>query len=342
MPPMRRARSLSLALALVLGTSGCCGVSNGTRSMCTKFGYFPEHVATWGDDAGGAPLYDQVRRWAVEVADGYDTRHTTNRYALYVGAITAAASVGAMAGLAAFAPGSSAILGIPIGTSFLGGMMAIYQNDPKARIYDFGSRAIKDLVSLSDCRILYREQGLSLEQNNAIQAICLHRDVDLVMRSVARHIEALDPKSANEMLKNVATSVEAQRAGAALAKDHQQALQAELDQAKDVAAHGTDTATKAAAQNRVDALTPLVSKATDEANRRQQAADTAVDTVLALALENVDDLLVVHSTCPIPPGCLRKDEIVYSAPTTITTTTTSTSNTSTTTASTTTTSTKPS
>jgi len=71
--------------------------------------------------------------WAMSVLDGYDSRATINRQVLYAGAVLAAADISAIAGLAAFGSNSSALIGIPIGTAFLGAVAAVYQGDEKQR-----------------------------------------------------------------------------------------------------------------------------------------------------------------------------------------------------------------
>jgi hypothetical protein len=84
---------------LVFATSGCV----------TSLGYVPGYVKQ--DQGTRPPTYDEVRQWASDVAHGYDTRATVNRYAGYYGAVFAAAAVGTLAGLAAFDSGSPAIKG---------------------------------------------------------------------------------------------------------------------------------------------------------------------------------------------------------------------------------------
>lgn len=54
-------------------------------------------------------------------------------------ALLGAVAAGAIAGLAAFDSGSSALIGIPIGTSFLASVAAVYSSEEKSRIYGLAS-----------------------------------------------------------------------------------------------------------------------------------------------------------------------------------------------------------
>jgi len=119
----------------------------------TTLGYVPEAVKAKEDKVTLRPTYHEVKKWASDVADGYDSRNTMNRHAIYAGATLAAASVGAIAGLAAFGSNSSALIGIPIGTSFLGALAAVYQSDEKAAIYREGAQYAKGLIVLSEERV---------------------------------------------------------------------------------------------------------------------------------------------------------------------------------------------
>lgn len=130
------------AISLAATTSGCA----------TWLGYVPEQVRP-GDNIAQAPSYAEVKEWAYDVIDGYDTRATINRQSLYAGALLAAAAVGAVTGLSAFGSDSAALVGIPIGTTFLAGVAAVYSSEEKARIYRFASAYLKDLVTMSDKRL---------------------------------------------------------------------------------------------------------------------------------------------------------------------------------------------
>lgn len=200
---------VGITLAACLTASGCV----------TTFGYVPENlkVRQMQDGTTVTPSYGEVKRWAYDVADGYDSRSTMNRRAIYFGALFGAAAIGALAGLAVFDAGSPAITGIPIGTAFLSGVAAIYNSEEKAVIYDLASKYVKDLVLLSDERI-----GTAKARPDAAEAICLRRDVNGVMRKVAEHLALLDPKNIVQRLKAVgsaSTGPEAQAAALKVARD---------------------------------------------------------------------------------------------------------------------------
>lgn len=165
------ARILFVTMATVI--SGCAA---------TKFGYIPEDVKPSNENTM-TPTYSEVKEWAYAVADGYDTRATLNRYAIYGGALIGAAAAGAIAGLAAFDSGSSALVGIPIGATFLGSVAAIYSNEEKAHIYRLGAQYIKDLITLSDER-LYQCQVSKGRTSTLLQDAEKAED-DAVMRLTA-------------------------------------------------------------------------------------------------------------------------------------------------------------
>lgn len=133
-------------LVSAVTTSGC--------ATLTKLGYVPDLKPS--NTTTYIPTYTEVKGWAYAVADGYDSRAIINRRSGYAGAILAAAAVGAIAGLGAFDPGSSALTGIPIGTTFLATAAVYFSSEEKARIYDLGNQSIKDLITLSDERLAKR------------------------------------------------------------------------------------------------------------------------------------------------------------------------------------------
>lgn len=154
-----------------------------TNSGCaTTLGYIPEHPKPIADTTTITPTYGEVKKWAYDVLDGYDSRATINRNAIYGGALIAAAAVGAIAGLAAFDTGSSALIGIPIGTTFLGSVAAIYSSEEKAHIYRLASEYVKDLITISDKRMVRRRlaaQGTAVvlkEAQDAEKAAQKHLD----------------------------------------------------------------------------------------------------------------------------------------------------------------------
>jgi hypothetical protein len=88
------------------------------------------------------------------VGDGYDSRATLNRYSHYGGALLGALAIGAVAGLTAFDSGSSVVKVFAIGGPVLGSIFAIYSSEEKARLYRLASSSIKELITLSDKRLL--------------------------------------------------------------------------------------------------------------------------------------------------------------------------------------------
>lgn len=155
--PDLRLGILLLIVSLMLG--GCS----------THLGYVPHDVyaPSFRPDVDAArPSYQEVKNWGFNVSDGYDGRATFNRQAIYGGALVAVAAASALVGLAAFDPGSSAIIGLPIGTTFLSGAMALYNNEQKAVIYGSASQTIRDLLIRSDCRMV-------TGRTEEVEAVCL-------------------------------------------------------------------------------------------------------------------------------------------------------------------------
>ncbi len=74
----RWTRVARTAISLAATTSGCA----------TWLGYVPEQVRP-GDNITQPPSYAEVKEWAYDVIDGYDTRATINRQSLYAGALLA-------------------------------------------------------------------------------------------------------------------------------------------------------------------------------------------------------------------------------------------------------------
>ena len=141
-----RITTVLVVLFFTVGSSGCV----------TTLGYVPEQIKLrkMADKKTFTPTYPEVKEWAYDVVDGYDSRATLNRYSLYGGALLAAVAVGAVAGLAAFDSGSSAIKGFAIGGPVLGSIFAVYSSEEKARIYRLASSSVKELITLSDKRLL--------------------------------------------------------------------------------------------------------------------------------------------------------------------------------------------
>ncbi len=191
------------SIAAAITTTGCA----------TTLGYVPENIKPRQihNKDTLSPTYGEVKKWAYDVQDGYDSRATINRHAIYFGAALAAAAVGTLAGLAIFDSGSPAIAGIPIGTGFLAGVAAIYNSDQKADMYSRASNAMKAIINASDQRVA---NGASPD---AREAVCLKRNVDTLMGKVARHIVLMEPKNVVAELSKVQPNAE---------KDIQELLQA--------------------------------------------------------------------------------------------------------------------
>jgi hypothetical protein len=236
--------------------------------------------------------YPDVKNWAYNVADGYDSRATLNRQALYGGALVAVAGASALVGLAAFAPGSSAIIGIPIGTTFLSGAMAIYNNEQKAVIYGSASQTIRDVLIQSDCRMVKSCPTANQSCVSNLEAVCLHAEVSEVMRKVNDHITLVDPKNVADMLKAVASSIAAKEAVVA----RRQKLTADAD---------------AALKNAKDSMVNELKQANAEADKALKTAQEDLKTAqeqntvqnLSAAANDFNDLKVVPQLCETPVAC---------------------------------------
>lgn len=88
-----------------------------------------------------------VRRYAVDLKEAYEARASINRWAIWWGGILGLASIGALAGLAAFgSAGSDAAKIIPLAGSFVGGSITFSQNDEIAAAYDEAAVRIQDAL----------------------------------------------------------------------------------------------------------------------------------------------------------------------------------------------------
>lgn len=134
-----------------------------TGCALSNVGFIPDSADS-SDFNENEPTLTNVRKWAAEVADGYDSRATMNRYATYVGGSMATLSIGAITGLATFNMGHSWILGLPLIGATSGALFALYQNEEKARIYRLANLYIKDLITISNRRVLTPVQNM---QNKA-------------------------------------------------------------------------------------------------------------------------------------------------------------------------------
>jgi len=197
-----------------------------------------------------------VKNWSLQVADGYNSRAVFNRQAIYGGALIAAGATSALVGLSAFNTAGHVITALPIGATFLGGAMAIYNNEQKAVIYGSASQTIRDVLIQSDYN---QAPGGGWDAGGQKAAICLHAEVSEVIRRVNNHITLLDPKNVADLLKGVAASV----------------------QKKQTAAVNKQADAQAAQKTNTDTPTPankdLADKATSEANTANAAAKQAQD-----------------------------------------------------------------
>ncbi len=152
--PVGEAEVSSRLRPIIVGLMVCISIA--ASGCATTLGYIPEVIPV-ADKTTYVPTYAEVKKWARDVEDGYDSRAILNRNAIYAGAFLGAAAVGAIAGLAAFDTGSSALIGIPIGTGFLASVAAIYNSEEKARIYGNASETTKRLIRSSDQRLRKRK-----------------------------------------------------------------------------------------------------------------------------------------------------------------------------------------
>jgi hypothetical protein len=218
---------LFVVMANIAVISGCAA---------TKFGYIPEDVTP--SDKNARPKCSDVKEWAYAVADGYDTRATMNKYAIYGGALIGAAAASAIAGLAAFDSGSSALVGIPIGATFLASVAVVYSNEEKARIYRLRSQYIKDFITLSDKRFYQCTSGgtASTISQDAKKAV---EDANKRLEDAIRHEELLTQRA-----KDAHAGVD--KLGPGASKDLEAAIAKDVDNRK-------AEATRAVAKAKADA-----------------------------------------------------------------------------------------
>jgi hypothetical protein len=167
---------------------------------CASLGAVPHYVPPADMTARTEPLrpsYTDVKLLAYAQLQGYLVSGRINRDSLYAGALVAGASVAAMTALAVFAPGSSALVGIPLGAGFLGGTAAVMQNDPKAVIYLRAALRVQDAVLNSDKRLVRGPGGQDEE------ALCLREDLHVIDGLVTEHLMLLVPKNVAERLKAI-------------------------------------------------------------------------------------------------------------------------------------------
>ena len=201
-PHVVRWKALSVSLALSLAVSGCV----------TSLGYYPDNLKyrQVSDSSDTVPKYETVKQWAYDVHDGFDTRATVNHYALEYGAVLGLAAAGTMAGLAFFSPGSAALQGIPIGTAFLSGTAAYYDNHFRYDMYARASAYVRSLIDVSDERVTtMKAAGKPLPAVAiSIEASCLKEEVGRVISLVRRHIALSDPNTLVSELRSVNKTVD--------------------------------------------------------------------------------------------------------------------------------------
>lgn len=225
--------------------SGLLLLAWGNASGCiTTLGYVPEFPKT-EDKKSYKPTYTEVRKWAYDVMDGYDSRATMNRQALYGGALLAAASLSALTGLLAFDSTSSALKAIPIGAAFLGGAAGIYSNEEKALIFGRASSYAKTLINFSDNR-LKESDAPPLSTATVVEAVALATEKETSALAKASNAQAILAKF----------------------KTAQQEAQAKVDAA-------SDAAERTAAQKSFEDATKRIADQEQELRRAQAASRAA-------------------------------------------------------------------
>jgi hypothetical protein len=236
----------------------------------------PTTVGTTTSGILSPPSYSDVKNWALQVADGYDTRAVFNRQAIYGGALISAAATSAVVRLSAFNTAGNVITALPIGATFLGGTMAIYNNEQKAVIYGSASQTIRDVLIQSDYN---QARGDWKEDSQA--PICLDAEVSELIRRVNNHITLLDPKNVADQLKGIAASVQKKQTAAVNKQVDALAAQTKAKDAQEHA-HAAQTAANAApkagqqvAQQTADDAKELAAQANNDAIKATKEANTA-------------------------------------------------------------------
>lgn len=169
-----------------------------TLSGCTSLGYYPENLVARkvSDSPDLVPDYKTVKTWAYDVQDGFDSRATINHYALEYGALIALAAAGTMGGLAIFSPKSDVLKGLPIGTAFLAGAAAYYDNHYRYDLYSKASDRVRELIDVTDERV---SRGVS----PTLEARCLKYEVGKVIETVKQYISYSDPNKLVAQLSSI-------------------------------------------------------------------------------------------------------------------------------------------
>ena len=203
-----RITTILVVLFFTVGSSGCV----------TTLGYVPEQLKlrNMKDQKSFTPEYSEVKTWAYDVVDGYDSRATANRYALYGGALLAAVAVGAVAGLTAFDASSSVVKGFAIGGPVLGSIFAIYSSEEKARLYRLASSSIKELITLSDKRLLRcrRSSSRSVQEADTMEKQAAgNLDQAAVNLNAAKQKEKILGEEMQKARENVDSALPSDKAG---------------------------------------------------------------------------------------------------------------------------------
>lgn len=235
--PVYARRSFSLsrwvrcaALALLPFTYGCM----------TTLGYVPEYPKPEQQWWGGGPNFSktpklsEVKKWAMDLVDGYDSRATMNRQADYAGALLAGAGAASLVGLAAFGGDQAWITGIPIGTAFLAGVAAIYSNEAKAQLYGAATNYLQRMVNNSERRLAWlRRRSTPGAESDLAKS---RADAAGASTSVKAYLNEYKRRQADEALKSTTAKGEEEKdvasRAAADAKRQLDALAVESEMAK--------------------------------------------------------------------------------------------------------------
>lgn len=240
------------AFAILPFCSGCM----------TTLGYVPEYPKPEQQWWGGGPNFSEtpklgeVKEWAMDVVDGYDSRATMNRQADYVGALIAGAGAASLVGLAAFGGDRAWITGIPIGMAFLAGVAGIYSNEAKAQLYGAAANYLQRMVNNSERRLAWlgrkstsakREDAKSeLDKNEA--------DADSASKRVKAYIDEYKLRQADEALKSTTAEDEEKKDDAVADAKRQVASRAAADAKRQLDALAVESEM---AKQRVDGLARL-------------------------------------------------------------------------------------
>lgn len=163
----------------------------------------------------------------MDVVDGYDSRATMNRQAVYASALVAGAGAASLVRLGAFGADRAWLTGIPIGTAFLAGVACVYSNEAKAQIYGAAANYLQRMVNNNERRLAWlrrrstpgaKSGGAKGELDKSI------KDAADASNSVGKYVEEYKHRQADEALKSTKAKEEeikdvADRAAAACLRD---------------------------------------------------------------------------------------------------------------------------